>query len=321
MAQTYIELNRTGDKMPLVGYGCWKVDNKDCEETIYTAIKNGYRLIDGAAAYENEVEVGRGIKKAIQEGIVKREDLFVVTKLWNTYHQKDHVRPAFDRSLKEMDLEYIDLYLIHFPVPIEYVDPAVKYPGGWLQDGQTSIAYERSPIHVCWAEMEKLVDDKVARNIGVSNFNVMALLDLFTYCRYKPATLQVELHPYLQQKRLVEWVQKQGVAVTAYSSFGPASYVTLNEEGKTAKPLLSHELVQDIATKYEKSTAQVLLRWSIQRNVAVIPKSMNEGRMKSNLDIFSWSLEQKDVDALNKLEMGARFNDTVSYGFDLPLFD
>lgn len=131
----------------------------------------------------------------------------------------------------------------------------------------------------------------------------------------------VELHPYLQQKRLVEWVQKQGVAVTAYSSFGPASYVTLNEEGKTAQPLLTHELVQDVATKYGKSTAQVLLRWSIQRNVAVIPKSMNEDRMKSNLDIFSWSLEQKDVDALNKLEMGARFNDTVSYGFDLPLFD
>jgi D-xylose reductase len=119
----------------------------------------------------------------------------------------------------------------------------------------------------------------------------------------------------------VEWVQKQGVAVTAYSSFGPASYVTMSDEGKTAKPLLSHELVQDIASRTGKSPAQVLLRWSVQRNVAVIPKSMHQERMKTNLDIFGWTLDQKDVDAINKLEMGARFNDTVTYGLDLPLFD
>ncbi|ORX59032.1 4-dihydromethyltrisporate dehydrogenase [Hesseltinella vesiculosa] len=317
---THIELNRTGDKMPIVGFGCWKVE-KDCADTIYNAIKAGYRLIDGAAAYENEVEVGQGIARAIQEGIVKREDLFVVSKLWNTDHHKDHVRPAFDRTLKDMGLDYIDLYLVHFPIPVKHVDPKVQYPGGWENPETKKMEYQRSPLHLCWAEMEKLVDAGLVRNIGISNTNVMMLLDMFSYCRYKPATLQVELHPYLQQNNLVRWVQSQDVAITAYSSFGPASYVQLNEAGKTAKPLLTHETIEQVAKKYSKSPAQVLLRWSVQRNVAVIPKSMNVDRMKANLDLFDWTLEDEDIKTINSLEMGARFNDTLEYGIDLPLFD
>lgn len=175
-------------------------------------------------------------------------------------------------------------------------------------------------MYECWAELEKLVEAKLARNIGVSNFNVQALLDLLTYAKIKPAVLQVEIHPYLQQSKLVSWVQSQGIQVTAYSSFGPASFVSLTADGKNTAPLLENPVIQEIAAKHNKSTGQVLLRWSTEKNVAVIPKSMNPGRAKSNLDLFSWSLDKDDLEKIAGLEQGLRFNDPYSYGFGLPLF-
>ncbi|KAL1934073.1 hypothetical protein VTP01DRAFT_6255 [Rhizomucor pusillus] len=320
MNDEYFILNRSGDKMPKVGFGCWKVEQNDAEQIIYDAIKAGYRLFDGACDYGNEKEIGRGIARAIKEGLVKREELFIVTKLWNTYHGKDNVRKAFEKQLQDLGLEYIDLYLIHFPVPLKFVPFEAAYPPGWYQPGADKLEFERSPIHQTWPEMEKLVDDGLVRNIGVSNFNVQSLLELLSYCKYKPATLQVEVHPYLPQKRLVEWVQAQGIHITAYSSFGPGSYVTLNETGKTAKPLLEHDLVKTVAQKHNKTAGQILLRWAIERDIAVIPKSAHAERMKSNLDVFSWSLDEQDRNQLDSLSQGLRFNDPDSYGFNLPLF-
>ncbi|KAI9480849.1 MAG: 4-dihydromethyltrisporate dehydrogenase [Benjaminiella poitrasii] len=318
MSDQYLTLNRTNDKMPIIGFGCWKVE-ENTEEVIYNAIKNGYRLIDGAAVYNNEVGVGRGINRAIKEGIVKREDLFVVSKLWNNYHNKAHVRPAIERTLKDMNLDYIDLYIIHFPVPLEYVDPAVQYPGPWFIDGK--VALEKSPMHELWAEMEKLVDAGLTRNLGVSNFNCQLIMDLLTYAKYKPATLQIELHPYLQQDPLVKWVQEQGIQVTAYSSFGPSSYVVFSDTAKTIPTLFEHDVIKSIASKHNKTPAQVLLRWSVERKVAVIPKSMNEDRLKSNLDIFSFKLDEKDTEEIKKLEQNLRFNSLFAYGINIPLFD
>ncbi|KAI9484110.1 MAG: xylose reductase [Benjaminiella poitrasii] len=319
--ENYVTLSRTGDKMPLVGFGCWKVSPQDAEDTIYNAIKSGYRLIDGAADYGNEVEVGRGINKAIREGIVTRQDIFVVTKLWNTYHNKSQVRPAFEKQLKDLELDYVDLYLIHFPVPLKHVNHDEVYPPGWYQPNKTEIEFEPSPMYECWHEMEKLVEAKLTRNIGVSNFNVQMILDLLTYAQIKPAVLQIELHPYLQQSRLVTWVQSQGIQITAYSSFGPASFIELTDDGKTTPPLLEHEVIKEIASKHDKTTGQVLLRWSIERNIAVIPKSTNQDRIKSNLDIFSWSLDDEDLKKIASLEKRLRFNDPYSYKFNLPLFD
>ncbi|KAI9314594.1 xylose reductase [Dichotomocladium elegans] len=317
----HVILNRTGDKMPLVGFGCWKVDTGDAEQVIYDAIKVGYRLIDGACDYGNEKEVGRGIARAIKDGLVKREELFVVTKLWNTYHNKRHVREAFDRQLRDLGLDYVDLYLIHFPVALKFVPLDAAYPPGWYQPGGASdLVYEASPMHECWQEMERLVDEKLARNIGVSNFNVQSILDLLTYCKYKPATLQVEIHPYLPQKRLVEWVTAQGIHITAYSSFGPGSYESLTDDGRTAQPLLQHDVVKAIAQAKNKDPGQILLRWAVQRNIAVIPKSMHVARMKTNIDVFSWELDEQDTQQLDKLDQGLRFNNPDSYGFNLPLF-
>lgn len=175
-------------------------------------------------------------------------------------------------------------------------------------------------MYQCWAELEKLVEAKLVRNIGISNFNVQAILDLLTYAKIRPAVLQVELHPYLQQTKLVNWVQSQGIHVTAYSSFGPASFVSLTDDGKNTAPLLENPVIKEIAAKHNKSTGQVLLRWSTEKNVAVIPKSTNAERIKSNLDLFSWSLDKSDLEKIAGLEQGLRFNDPYSYGFGLPLF-
>ncbi|KAI8986478.1 4-dihydromethyltrisporate dehydrogenase [Pilobolus umbonatus] len=321
MTADYLVLNRTGDKMPLRGFGVWKIDKKDAEETVYNAIKVGYRLFDGACDYGNEVEVGRGVNKAINEGLVKREDLFIVTKLWNTFHSKKHVATACERQLKDWGLEYFDLYLIHFPVPLHYVDPSVKYPPEWYVADAKTLTYERSPHHECWAEMEKLVDRKLTRNIGIANFNVQTILDMLAYARIKPAVLQVELHPYLPQRRLVKWVQEQDIQITAYSSFGPSSYVDLNESGKISQSLLEHKTVSSLAAKHNVTTGQILLRWALDRNVAVIPKTVNEDRMKGNFDLLSIKLDSEDNKALDSLENGQRFNDLMGYGFNLPIFD
>ncbi|KAI9275436.1 xylose reductase [Phascolomyces articulosus] len=319
--QQHATLNRTNDKMPLCGFGCWKVENNAAEQLIYDAIKAGYRLFDGACDYGNEVEIGKGIARAIKDGLVKREDLFVVTKLWNTFHSKDHVRAAFEKQRKDLGLEYIDLYLIHFPVPLKYVAPDQAYPPGWYPvSGPQKIEFECSPMYECWGAMEKLVDDGLTRNIGISNFNVQAILDLLTYCKYKPATLQVEIHPYFPQKRLVEWVQAQGIHITAYSSFGPGSYIALTDDGKTADPLLEHDVIKLIAQKRNRTPAQVLLRWAIERDIAVIPKSSHEERMKSNRDVFTWALDDSDKQQIASLDQGLRFNNPDSYGFNLPLF-
>ncbi|OBZ87623.1 4-dihydromethyl-trisporate dehydrogenase [Choanephora cucurbitarum] len=321
MTIDYVTLDRTGDKMPLRGFGCWKIDKKDAEDTVYQAIKVGYRLFDGACDYGNEVEVGRGINKAIKEGLVKREDLFIVTKLWNTFHSKQHVRAAFDRQLKDWGLDYFDLYLIHFPIPLQYVDPSVKYPPEWYVPGANTLTLERSPIHECWAEMEKLVEANLTRNIGIANFNCQAIMDMLTYAKIKPAVLQIELHPYLPQERLVKWVKDQGIQVTAYSSFGPTSYVNLSDSGKDYQSLLEHDQVKSIGNKHNVSAGQVLLRWALDREIAVIPKSVNVDRMKSNFDILNIKLDEQDNKALDDLRSNQRFNDPMIFGFGIPLFD
>ncbi|KAI9473705.1 MAG: 4-dihydromethyltrisporate dehydrogenase [Benjaminiella poitrasii] len=321
MTVDYVALDRTNDKMPLRGFGCWKIDKKDAEDTIYKAIKTGYRLFDGACDYGNEVECGRGINKAIKEGLVKREDLFVVTKIWNTFHNKEHVKPACEKQLKDWNLDYFDLYLIHFPVPLKYVDPSEKYPPEWYVPGAKALTYERSPMHECWAEMENLVEAKMTRNIGIANFNCQAILDMLTYAKIKPAVLQIELHPYLPQENLVKWVKEQGIHITAYSSFGPTSYVNLTEDGKHHKSLLEHEKVQQIASKHKVSSGQVLLRWALDREFCVIPKSVHEERMKGNFDILNIKFDEEDNKSLDSLKTNQRFNDPMVYGFNLPLFE
>ncbi|SAL98187.1 hypothetical protein [Absidia glauca] len=320
MTIEYITLN-SGNKMPFIGFGCWKVDPKDAPETIYNAIKVGYRLIDSASNYKNEESIGKGINMAIKEGIVKREELFITTKLWSTYHKKEHVRKACEKQLEQLGLDYVDMFLVHFPLPLKYVPIEEKYPPGWYQPGEETITFDRAPMHECWAEMEKLKEAGLVKDIGVSNFNAQLLMDMLTYAKIKPALLQIELHPYLQQSHLCEWVQAQGIAITAYSSFGPTSFVsTGSRRAKGVEPLFENPVIKDIAAKYRRQPSEVALRWSLERNIAVVPKSLNPERMKMNLEAINWQMDEEDVQAINQLDMGLRFNDPMVNAQKLPIF-
>jgi len=313
-----ITLKGTGQKMPLVGFGLWKVTNQTTADTVYGAIKAGYRLFDGAQDYGNEKESGEGIKRAIADGLVKREELFITTKLWNTNHSKEHVKKMAKWQLNEWGLDYFDLYLIHFPISLEFVDPSVNTVPNWKgPDGELHIV--DVPIQETWTEMEKLVDEGLANNIGVSNFQGSLLIDLFRYARIKPAVLQVEMHPYLTQEPLVELCKSFGIAITAYSSFGPLGWVEIGMD-KNAQNLLQHDVIAKISESKKRTPAQVLLRWATQRNLAVIPKSNDIKRLTENLDSAGFDLTAEELKTISGLNTNLRLNNPGEIDLKMSIF-
>ncbi|KAI7894794.1 4-dihydromethyltrisporate dehydrogenase [Mucor mucedo] len=317
----FLNLNRTGDKIPLIGFGTARITQEATPDVVYTAIKSGYRLIDGALLYGNETQVGQGIKRAIDEGIVKREELFVISKLWASFHSKDDVRRSFNVTLGNLGLNYIDLYLIHFPFATESVDLSLPITGFLNKDNK--FVLQRTPIHETWGAMENLVDAGLVRNIGLSNFNVQSILDLLTYARIKPAILEIELHPYLWQERLITWVKSQGIDIIAYASFGNTVFDEVPPATAHLPILMTQPTVKEIAQKHNRNNGQILLSFAAQQNIIVIPKSAQESRMKTNLDLFSFKLDADDIKQLKALNVHARFSDPVpnTYGFDLPIFE
>ena len=268
------------------------------------------------ADYGNEKECGEGVARAIKEGLVKREELFITSKLWPVFEDGDKVEPACRRSLADWGLDYFDLYLIHFPGALKYVDPAVRYPPGWHHGGETGIVRSATPMHVTWAAMESLVDAGLARSIGVSNFQAQLLYDVLRYARVPLAALQVEHHPYLVQADLLALARAEGVAVTAYSSFGPASFLEFGfPNAKAMVPLMQDPLVAGIAAKHGRKPSQVLLRWATQRGLAVIPKTSRLEVMAENLDVTGFDLDQADIDAISAKDAGIRFNKPTNVGF------
>jgi D-xylose reductase len=308
-----IKLN-SGHDMPQVGFGLWKVENNVASDVVYNAIKAGYRLFDGACDYGNEVECGQGVARAIKEGLVKREELFIVSKLWNTFHDGERVEPIVRKQLADWGLEYFDLYLIHFPVALEYVDPSVRYPPGWHVDGDSKVSRSKATIQETWTAFEKLVDAGLSKSIGISNFQAQLVYDLLRYARIPPATLQIEHHPYLVQQELLNLAKHEGIAVTAYSSFGAQSFVEFKmAHAENVKPLFEDETIKSVAEKHGKTPAQVLLRWATQRGLAVIPKSSSEERLKSNLDCLSFDLSDEDIKKISGLDRNLRFNQPPHY--------
>lgn len=272
--------------------------------------------------YGNEVECGQGIARAIKEGLVKREELFIVSKLWNTFHDGDRVEPIVRKQLGDWGVDYFDLYLIHFPVALEYVDPSVRYPPGWHYDGESLIKPSKASIQETWTAMEGLVGAGLARSIGVSNFQAQLVYDLLRYAKIRPATLQIEHHPYLVQPDLVRLAQAEGIAVTAYSSFGPASFEEFNmAHAASITPLLQEPTITAIAQKHGKEPSQVLLRWATQRGLAIIPKSVREKYMAANLASSDFDLEQADIEKISGLDKATRFNQpsNVRYFLILPI--
>jgi len=259
----YLKLN-TGASIPPIGFGTWQLSKKDAEEGVFFAIKEGYRLIDTAAIYENEEGVGRGIKRAISELGVKRKDLFVVTKLWNADHKEP--RKALLKSLKKLGLDYVDLYLIHWPV-------------------KESIT--------TWAELEKFKKEGLTKAIGVSNFTISHLQQLLKTTKEVPSINQVEFSPFLYQKELMSYCKKKKIVIMSYSPIMHGKF-------------LDNKLIFDISKKYNKTPAQVVLRWHVQQGLVPIPKSKHFERIKENFNIFDFKLSPVEMKKLSSLDNGNR---------------
>ena len=203
-------INVTGQAMPAVGLGLWKLDLGEVANTVYNAIKVGYRHLDSAADYGNERQVGEGIARAIADGLCCRDDLWITSKLWNTYHRQEHVQAACEKSLADLGIDYFDLYLIHFPIALKYVDFNDRYPPEWIfnpEDDHPAMETDAVPLSETWTAMERLVENQLARKIGVCNYSAALLHDLMSYARIKPAMLQIESHPYLTQEALIRTAQ------------------------------------------------------------------------------------------------------------------
>jgi D-xylose reductase len=309
MIQTLTLAN--GARMPLVGLGLWKVAKSEAPDLVRQALRAGYWHLDSACDYGNEAEVGAGIRAALGEGACARTDMWVTSKLWNTYHARPHVRPAVERTLRDLGLDYLDLYLIHFPIAQEFVPFEVRYPPEWFFDphaAEPRMRFAPVPLSETWAAMEDLVKAGLVRNIGVCNYNTALLHDLLAYATIRPAVLQVELHPYLAQEKLLRFCRENRIAVTGFSPLGALSYLPLGMATKE-ESVLEQPAVRAAAERHRKSPAQVVLRWGVQRGTAIVPKTSRPDRLAENLAIFDFELSAEEMAAVSALNCNRRFND------------
>ena len=258
-----------GVEMPMLGFGTYQVtDPEECKNSVLAAIRAGYRLIDTAVAYGNEEAVGAGIKAALEEGIVKREELFITTKMWFRYFETEACRKAMKESLQKLGLDYIDMVLLHWPY---------------------------GNVYAAWRVLEEYYEAGKVRAIGVSNMEADRLIDLITFNKVKPVLNQIETHLYCQRLDEKLWLQKYEVAHQAYAPLG---------QGR-ANEMFDEAAVKELAEKYGKTPAQVLLRFLIQSDVAVIPKSVHEERIRENINIFDFELTADDMEKLKALDKKA----------------
>ncbi len=288
-----------GDTMPIIGLGTWKSAPGEVYDAVKTALRVGYRHVDCAPIYGNEAEVGRALQESFDRGEVDREDVWVTSKLWNDSHAPEDVRPALEATLDDLNLDVLDLYLIHWPV-------AQKKGIDMPQSPDEFLSLDERPIHETWAAMEDLVKAGLVRHIGVSNFSVPKLRALIDTADHTPEMNQIELHPYLQQPEMLDFCDEAGVHLTAYSPLGssdrPEAMKSENEPSLMADPT-----VNEIADRHDASPAQVLISWAIHRGTAVIPKSVTPAHIKDNLAATELDLTDADMNALAELDRGFRY--------------
>lgn len=296
---------------PTIGLGLWKIPNEQCADVVYNAIKVGYRHLDSACDYGNEVEVGQGIARAIADGICTRQELTIVSKLWNTYHREEHVQAAVEKTLSDLGLDYLDSYLIHFPIAQPFVPFETRYPPEWVFDANASQPVMETaavPLIETWRAMEQLVNKGLVKTIGVCNYNSGLLNDLMSYAVIKPTDLQIESHPYLTQEKLIRLAKNYGIAVTAFSPLGAMSYFELDMADEL-ESVLSQPVIISIAEQHGKTPAQVVLRWGIQRGCTLISKSTKLERLQENMAIFDFVLSEQQMADISALNRNRRFND------------
>lgn len=254
-------------KMPQLGLGVWKVNNSGAAQSVEWAIKHGYRAIDTAKQYGNEKGVGEGLQKALTDNGLKREDIFLTTKIFNGDHGYDQTLKAFDGQLERLQTDYVDLLLIHWPVDGKYLDT--------------------------WHALEKIYRDGKARAIGVSNFNIAKLKNLLLNSSIRPAVNQMEFHPLCQEEDIKDFCDQHNIYLEAWSPLGGGA-------------VLGDKRLQKIADKYHKSVAQVILRWDLQRGIITIPKSVHEERIIQNADIYDFELSDADVAEISGFDTDKR---------------
>lgn len=287
-----------GAKVPVIGLGTFSsTDSKEgVGKAVLEALKAGYRSVDCAEMYGNEREIGDAIREFLATGAAKREDLFITSKVWNTNHAPEHVAEACRRTLDNLQLDYLDLYLVHWPMAWEH--------GGRMMPTESNgkaFKMAKVPLHVTWAAMERLVDEGKVRHIGVSNYTELLLGDLLCYARIPPVCNQIELHPYLQQKNLVRMCQSQGILVSAYSPLGQPT------PGRAVN-LLEDPVLQQIAKAKGITSSAVILAWNVARGIKVLPKSSNPERLRQNLAACSEVvLSDEEMKAIEALDCYKRF--------------
>ena len=313
---------------PAVGLGLWKIERDRTAALVEEAIRVGYRHLDAACDYGNEAEAGEGIRRAIASGACRRDELWVTSKLWNTYHHPHHVRRAAERSLRDLGVERLDLYLVHFPIALRHVPFDERYPPGWIHDPSAErprMETVRVPLSETWGAMEDLVTAGLVTRIGVCNYGTALLRDLLASARILPAVLQVELHPLLAQEKLLRFCRESGIAVTAFSPLGAPSYVPLGM-ARPEESLLEHPVIVDTARLVDRTPAQVLLRWGVQRGTSVIPKTSRPERLAENLRLFDFTLPDERMAAITALDRNCRFNDPgvfceKAFGTFCPIYE
>jgi len=285
----------SGFTMPCIGLGTFLSKPGEVKNAVLHALNTGYTHIDCAHVYGNECEVGQGIKESCKN----RENLFITSKLWNNSHKPDRVLPALKKSLSDLQLEYLDLYLIHWPIALKEGDELMP------QDENGNCIFDNSADFIyTWKAMEKCVEQGLIKSIGVSNFSIDQLKRILEIATIKPAVNQVECHPFLQQNDLIKFCGENNIAITAYSPLGAPGRPWASSD----EPIvMEQEIIKKIADNHNKLPAQVCIRFQIQRGNIVIPKSVTNHRIESNFNIFDFELSQEEMNEIKALNKDYRY--------------
>jgi alcohol dehydrogenase (NADP+) len=294
----YLEF-KNGDKMPALGLGTWKSTKGEVYAAVRTALEIGYRHFDCALLYGNEKEIGQAFADALKEGVVKREELWVTSKLWNNSHEKQYVLPSIQTSLADLQLDYLDLYLIHWPI-------ALKHDVTFPQKGEEMLSLTEVPLSETWTEMMHLKEMGLARHIGVSNFSTKKLTDIIEKTGVIPEVNQLELHPFLQQQELLDFCQSKGIYLTGFCPLGSADRPA-NRIVEGEPKLFESQVIQELAIAKGCTPAQIMLAWAVCRGTSVIPKSVHAHRLTENLAAADIELSDREMEIMPGLDLHYRY--------------
>eukprot|EP00474_Spongospora_subterranea_P008603 CRZ09061.1 hypothetical protein [Spongospora subterranea] len=310
----------TGSAIPCIGLGTWQSAPGEVATAVKAAIHAGYRHLDCASNYHNEHEIGAALEEVFAAGKVKRGDVFLTSKLNNPYHRKEHVKPQLLKTLKDLKIEYLDLWLMHWPIAFKYVafDPEKVGIEAYASSPDDAAAGKNIDhgvsIRETWEAMQECYDQGLVKAIGVSNFTAPLIHDLLTYAKVKPAVNQVESHPYCQQKALLAYEKRLGIVFEAYSPLGTSGFASPDEPH-----LLSDPVLNTIAQKHNVTPAAVALRWGVQRGTVVIPKSVHENRIKENLKVTEFALDEDDMAKIATIDKNHHYLRPNDW-YGIPLF-